>query len=1101
MALNMVHATKRHPHLYGWLLLAILCFIQSPGLIVADTKTDLFLNPANFLGGALHAWTPIFTMGQMQNQAYGYLFPQGLFFLVTHYILPTWVAQRLWWLIVLGLGYSGFYKLVALHPKAVFQKTAALLYALAPHTIATLGAISSETWPAMVAPWILYFAMRPGARGILGSIAMVGCLGAVNATATLAACLPAGLYLLYRVFSKTEDQAQQHLAPEGTAHGDSYSASQNPNSSTHPAGSHFVRNCGRLAGWLAGCAAVSAWWIGPLLILGRYSAPFTDYIESAYVTTRWLGLSETLRGTTSWAPFVSNERLAGYLQATNAHFVIILGVLALVGLIALARAPRFWWGLLSIGLIILVGSAHVTGLLDTSLAAFRNIHKFDLLVRLALCIGIAHIPIPTRETARKALFSAMALLALGSTAPAWAGHLAPQGAYKQVPDYWKEASTWLNANAQGRALLLPDSPFARQTWGWTRDEVLQSYATVPWATRDAIPLIDPETIRGLDGALAVLKSESLDFKDRIRPLARLGIGTIMLRHDLGDSSFDFLLPLARANSLPIQSFGEVDIILLGDTSEALPVTTTAPVTVAGSGESLALLDALNDAPDATYSLNATSPQIVTDTPALTARNYGSIRNNSAGYLASLAEAPSVKNLVKDYATDVAPVSISMKGGQLTASSVASDPGALTGADTARALTAAVDGDPDTAWYPEPGYSGWLDLKVDGTSIAQPVLRLRTTGSATNPKQASSQLLILNGSTRQEVTPIAGKELTIPISGGPTNQMRVYVPRGIGIAEINFVDRPISRTVTVDTATTDTQAFLFQQIMDPTVLLAREFTTPVDWNFKLRLPGNSTVVIDGQEYSTGDVVSLPAGTHSLRTYADWVFLDRGITLSPGPTLVHPAVSFNSGLRLNSANPVRVDAGLAAFEISNNETVTLADLSFVADKTYRLCLLLGGLLWAATMALCIFFAARRPRHAALPAVTTSTDTAAAAAGNASTTTSTRTDSMGWVSAALVLGAFTLVGYLASGLLGSVLVLAGAAISRLLGRYWGRVPVLVLVWTSGLCGLMFAERAPWPAANYSTAVELSSLALAFFLGATLARAFPPVRSSDSPQPESPQ
>ena len=40
---------------------------------------------------------------------------------------------------------------------------------------------------------------------------------------------------------------------------------------------------------------MSAWWIGPLLVLGRYSPPFTDFIESSYVTTRWLNLAEVLR--------------------------------------------------------------------------------------------------------------------------------------------------------------------------------------------------------------------------------------------------------------------------------------------------------------------------------------------------------------------------------------------------------------------------------------------------------------------------------------------------------------------------------------------------------------------------------------------------------------------------------------------------------------------------------------------------------------------------------------------------------------------------------------------------------------------------------------
>lgn len=66
--------------LVGLLVLAIIVFSQPFGLTAADTKHDLAANPLGFLRGALHAYTEVFTLGQLQNQAYGYLFPQGLFF-------------------------------------------------------------------------------------------------------------------------------------------------------------------------------------------------------------------------------------------------------------------------------------------------------------------------------------------------------------------------------------------------------------------------------------------------------------------------------------------------------------------------------------------------------------------------------------------------------------------------------------------------------------------------------------------------------------------------------------------------------------------------------------------------------------------------------------------------------------------------------------------------------------------------------------------------------------------------------------------------------------------------------------------------------------
>ena len=232
-------------HVFGWLAAFLLSLLQPPGRVAADTKLDLVVDPARFLARATHAYTDEFPLGQVQNQAYGYLWPQGPFFLATS-PLPDWIQQRLWWTLVLGLAFSGALILARrIGLRGAGPVLAAVLYALSPRILTTLTAISSEAWPVALVPWTLVplVARRPQ---VAPALVAVFCMGAVNATATIAACAPAAVVLLAR------------------------------------------REPAKAAQFTLGAAAVSAWWIGPLLVLGRYSPPFTEFIESATVTTAWL---------------------------------------------------------------------------------------------------------------------------------------------------------------------------------------------------------------------------------------------------------------------------------------------------------------------------------------------------------------------------------------------------------------------------------------------------------------------------------------------------------------------------------------------------------------------------------------------------------------------------------------------------------------------------------------------------------------------------------------------------------------------------------------------------------------------------------------------
>ncbi|MBG9243787.1 DUF3367 domain-containing protein [Corynebacterium belfantii] len=1007
------------PHLLGWMLAALFSFLQPWGLIAADTKHDLVANPRQFLGGALHAWSDTFPLGQVQNQAYGYLFPHGLFFLITD-PLPDWVAQRLWWTIVLGVGYSGtlilLRRLLPQAPATVIM-IAAGAYALSPRILTTLTAISSEAWVVALVPWIIWPLMRQNLKRchVAASISAVAFLGAVNATATLAACVPAGLYLL-----------------------------------CHRRWRHLLL-------WLGGAIAVSLWWIIPLLVLGRYAPPFTDYIESAAVTTHWLSLPEILRGTTSWTPFVDVERAAGHELVANPVLIVCTLAVAGLGMIGLLRAPRWWTLLLFTGVLIMGGAHLCTGLLDGPGAALRNIHKFDPLVRLPLVIGLAYA-LHSLQLKRLPAAVLAGLVVLGSVAPAWSGQLLPQGAYREVPQYWKQAAELINREgAHTRTLVLPAANFARQTWGWTRDEPLQPLLQVPWVARDAVPLVPPEAIRGLDGVLSAVDKGAVDhLGDQLR---RIGVGIVVIRHDLvAPHSGDATLTMMRSEfpNLEVHTFGSgkerVDVAILD--RQAHGYLTDKLTRVAGGGEALSLLG------PGDFILSDSDAEIVTDTPMLAARNYGAARRAISAPLATEAEGKDVANPVRDYPSVARATRVVEHGGHVVASSSAADATAFGGADPTRSITAAVDNDPNTAWFAAPGdRHPWLELQAES---ANPILVLRTTGRAENVRISSNGAYI-----ERYIRP--GVPETIHVPGGATDRVRIQVAPLVGIASAQLIDAPITRIPTVPPAGINAHTFIFQKVMIDTGLLQRRFSTRRNINAVVSSSHcERDIIIDAAKYPCGHTVQLSAGDHEITTRADWVRLEAAHAeqVNSGKSrILATTQAANDGMRAFigglELEPVTINAGSQGFILPDQlSEINIDDiqLSFAGEQPYRLGLLVGFIIAIATIGWCIFSCFTQNKHLEqLEKVDTNSPN-------------------------LPLPPFLLIPTLGSvavltscGWLGLLIAATTVFLCRL--NYIRSVEIIAVC---SVIAAMWMARAPWPSDHYTTATQWATFIISAALGA---------------------
>ena len=510
-------------------ILTALAFSQSAGQMVADTKFDLVTGPRRFLASALQLWDPSAAFGQLQNQAYGYAWPMGPVFVVGELVrLPPWVVQRLWWALLLCAAFFGILRLARKLDLGTpgTQVLAAFAFVLTPRITTLLGGVSVEIWPMALAPWVLLPLVHAAERGSVRRAAALSALvvatcGGVNAIA-VAAVLPLGV-----VFILTRGRGPRRW---------------------------------RLLGWWTLFTTLAtAWWWLPLLLLGRYSVPFLDYIENATITTVPTDLARTLVGESDWvAYFAGIDFQAGQQLVSKPFLMIDAAAVVALGLVGIALRDNPHRRFLTLGLLtglVLVGFGYAGDLagffaadradaLDGALAPLRNLHKFDVVLRIPLVLGLAHamavLPKLLRSPespggTRAAVLAvrAMAVLALVALALPWAqDRIAPRQGVDAVPAYWHRVASYLADEDDGTvALEVPASAFGVYTWGNTHDDVLQGLADSPWAVRNVIPLAQPGNVEFLDAVTRTIESGTPS--RTLGPyLAANGVGKLVVRNDL-----------------------------------------------------------------------------------------------------------------------------------------------------------------------------------------------------------------------------------------------------------------------------------------------------------------------------------------------------------------------------------------------------------------------------------------------------------------------------------------------------------------------------------------------------------------------------------------
>lgn len=549
----MVRTIGAWVHRHSVLLIAaVLAYVpivlSSPGVVGADTKTYLYLDPGRVLTNASSLWDSDVALGTVTHQNIGYLWPMGPFYWIFDTLgSPDWFAQRIWLGTLLFAAGAGVrFLLRTLDWQGRGMLIAMLAYQLSPYLLDYSARISAVLLPWAGLPWMIALTIRAARsqtwRYPAWFALVVLTVGSVNATSLLLVGLAPVAWLVHARFAERSITTREGVAA--------------------------ALRIGVLS------LGVSVWWIAGLVLQGGYSLPVTRYTETYQTVASASTAPEVFRGLGYWF-FYGNDKFGQWIEPSIEYTQGVWLLFISFGLVILslfgAALVRWRHRSFFVGLIVLAGLIAVGGhpfdapsplgslfkdftATDAGLALRSTPRALPMLVlATSVLLGALINGMDGRWPQFTRVFAVVVLAAVVLNNPAmWRVRMIEEHLQRdeELPEYWLEAIDHLDSNGRdGRVMELPGSDFASYRWGNTVDPITPAFLDRGYVARELVPFGSPESADLVTAFDRRFQEDSVDL-DSIVPVAQLmSVDDLVHRADMTFERFRTPRPTPTADLL------------------------------------------------------------------------------------------------------------------------------------------------------------------------------------------------------------------------------------------------------------------------------------------------------------------------------------------------------------------------------------------------------------------------------------------------------------------------------------------------------------------------------------------------------------------------